>query len=278
MVKEINPVCKAITDLEIQGNEIGNLWYKKIKTEYKKTTNKNTQIIQSKKPNLLAIVILADIIDWYKLTEEQNPSEHTIGWKKKFKDDKLQKSYQNYANLFGVPKSTIKQAFDQLERMGLITREFRSIKVGDENFIVNNVMYIEPVPSEIKKITEEKYADLEYIKPDDYIKRFLSVPNKKIGSNYKLWLLLNKCTNYDIVGKYASELNYQIFLKTLYWKGVRYYVKRMNDFKCQQCTSKEKLAVHHTTYEHRGHDHLFWETTLVCLCNNCHKKTHNIIQ
>lgn len=155
MTNRIDTVCEEITKLKIHGNIVGNLWYSKIKTEYKKSINGKTQIIQSKKPNLLAISILADLIYWHKLTEERDEAGNTISWKKKFKGDKLQKSYQSYADFFDVPKSTVKQAFDQLERMKLIKREFRNIKVGKDKLPINNVMFIEVIPKNIESLSHD---------------------------------------------------------------------------------------------------------------------------
>lgn len=125
-----NLIVDAMGSINISGNIIPAIWYKTITKE-------------NGKPYLLAIVILADIVYWYRPSEVRDQGTgHILGWKKKFSDDLLRQSYQYYADLFGESKKTIKTAMDKLEKLQVIKREFRIVSYGD-GLICNNVMYVE---------------------------------------------------------------------------------------------------------------------------------------
>ncbi len=81
-------------------------------------------ILWLEQPDLLAINILLTVLYWYR------PLKSVIGYKQKFRSDKLQKS-NALRKLFGFSKERVKQAFDLLVDLGLITREFRNIKTED---------------------------------------------------------------------------------------------------------------------------------------------------
>lgn len=68
------------------------------------------------------------------------------------------------------------------------------------------------------------------------------------------------------------EMPYEDFLQTEYWAAIRGHVIDKIG-KCQVCTSRESLNVHHNTYEHRGQEYLHLED-LVVLCNRCHGCFH----
>src|SRR5882762_1908285 len=81
---------QSIGQLHFSGHIIPHTWYQHIK-------------LQSSKPDLLAIIILADIVYWYRPTQSKN--EHTgelLGFKQKFKADMLQRSSRAYAKLYGI--------------------------------------------------------------------------------------------------------------------------------------------------------------------------------
>lgn len=74
-----------------------------------------------------------------------------------------------------------------------------------------------------------------------------------------------------------NKLSYSDFLKTEYWKGIRHYKLYNANYKCALCNSKEKLNVHHKTYEHHGLEHIkkYADEDLIVLCNDCHEKFHD---
>ena len=125
-----NEIVDAMGSINISGNIIPAIWYKTITKE-------------NGKPYLLAIVILADIVYWYRPSEVRDQGTgHILGWKKKFSEDILRQSYQYYADLFGESKKTVKSAMDKLEQLHVIRREFRTVSYGD-GLVCNNVMYVE---------------------------------------------------------------------------------------------------------------------------------------
>ena len=135
-----NIIVDAMGSINISGNIIPAIWYKTITKE-------------NGKPYLLAIVILADIVYWYRPSEVRDQGTgHILGWKKKFSDDLLRQSYQYYADLFGESKKTIKTAMDKLEKLQVIKREFRIVSYGD-GLICNNVMYVELKPDMLYQLT-----------------------------------------------------------------------------------------------------------------------------
>jgi len=140
----MNRVSEQI--IKLQSTFTGNItpisWYKNIRKDGKRHLVDGT-----------AIAILADIMYWYRPVEVRDESTGRLkGYKQKFAADKLQKSYQSYAELLGVPKSEVKRAIDNLVRLNLITREFRNIKTK-EGLSINNVMFLEPILENIIKIS-----------------------------------------------------------------------------------------------------------------------------
>ena len=136
-----NYIVDAVGQMNISGNIVPNNWFYHI-------------LRNTGKPNLLAISILSEIVYWYRPTEIRDEiSGLTIGYKKKFKGDCLQKSYEQFGNKFGEGKQTVKRAFDCLENIGVIKRELRTIKVGAENKPHNNVMFIHLCPDVLNYIT-----------------------------------------------------------------------------------------------------------------------------
>ena len=136
----LNPVCEEVTSLHLEGNIVPDSWCKKI------TTGQG-------KPDFLAIMILADIWYWYRLTiVKDEETNEVVERRKKFKSDKLQKSYSRYALQFGVSKERVKESIDRLEELNLISREFRTIATK-ESLVLTNVLFLEPIVVSIKSIS-----------------------------------------------------------------------------------------------------------------------------
>src|SRR4051812_27257093 len=76
------------------------------------------------KPDLAAILILADIVYWHRSAPVYDETGMVVGYRKRFKSDLLQKSYSHYATLFGLSKRQVTDAIIRLERQGLIKRVF----------------------------------------------------------------------------------------------------------------------------------------------------------
>ena len=139
----VNRMCR----LQFTGNVIPSTWYHTIKKE-------------TGKPNLNAIIILADIVYWYKPTEIRDEGTgQVIGVRKKFKSDLLQRSYQQISEQFGISKKEATNAVVFLEKLGVVKRVFRTISMN--GIVVNNVLYLELIVDRLKELTypEETGAD-----------------------------------------------------------------------------------------------------------------------
>jgi DNA-binding Lrp family transcriptional regulator len=134
-----NTIVDENARLNISGNIIPQMWYKTI-------------VRDSGKPNLTAIIILADIVYWYKPTEirDENTGQ-VIAVKKKFKSDLLQRSYQQISEQFGISKKEATNAVIFLEKLGVIKRVFRTITIN--GLVINNVLYLELLVSRLKALT-----------------------------------------------------------------------------------------------------------------------------
>ena len=136
-----NSVVKAIGDINWSGNIIPRTWF-----EHKIFRYDNGKI------NLNAIVILSDIVYWYRpvinVSESTNKVESITS---KFKADKLQKTYSKWALNFGLSKRQVQEACYFLQERGLITIECRDVTI--EGVMYRNVTYFEPVVKKVAEIT-----------------------------------------------------------------------------------------------------------------------------
>ncbi|MBJ7555416.1 hypothetical protein [Marinomonas spartinae] len=135
----ITQTVAAIGRLGFTGNVTPKIWYKQIS-------------LPSGRPDHKAITLLSEILYWYRPTEIRDEyTGQVIGHRKKFSEDKLQRSYQSFADDFGMTKREVQDSLKRLRHAGLITLELRSKTVGG-NYIAN-LLYIEPVVFEIDRIT-----------------------------------------------------------------------------------------------------------------------------
>jgi len=140
------PIVDAIGHLDFRGVVIPHSWFKHIRTIHGA-------------PHPLAVMILADIIHYYKPTEKYDFETGRLTVHKKFRGQKLQRRNAEYAKMFGYSKSQVLRAVHQLVELGLITQEIvEQMMVGE--VVYNNVQYLEPVPERVAEIT--RYSpDLE---------------------------------------------------------------------------------------------------------------------
>ena len=120
----VNRMCR----LQFMGNVIPSTWYHTIKKE-------------TGKPNLNAIIILADIVYWYRPVEIRDEATGQLcGFKKKFQADILQRNYQQLADQFGITKRDAVNAIVELEKLGVVTRVFRTVNIKGQ--LYSNVMFL----------------------------------------------------------------------------------------------------------------------------------------
>ncbi len=134
-----NLIVDEVGTMNFTGNVIPMVWFKTIR-------------YPNGAPHNNAIHILADIVYWYRPKEERDEeSGQLIGMKKKFRDDYLQRSYDQMAETFGLSKKQATEAVKALENMGIIKRIFKTIQVRGQ--ILNNVLFIKWVPKRLYEVT-----------------------------------------------------------------------------------------------------------------------------
>ena len=134
-----NPIVDAVGTLELTGNLIPEYWY-------------YTIVNHKCKPNMNAIMILAEIVYWYRPTKVIDETNNKVTYKTKFKDkDFIQKSYQDFMHKFNLSRDQVHSALIFLEELRVIKRHFRNIpsSVG----LLSNVMFIELRPLELTQLT-----------------------------------------------------------------------------------------------------------------------------
>ena len=147
-----NKAVDMMSSLNITGNVIPVKWCHTIR-------------YPNGKPNLNAIMILSDIVYWYRPREIRDErTGSVIRLEKRFKADLLQRNYQDFADKFGLSKKQTKNAFDLLEELGIIYREFRILEIRGR--AINNVLYI---GLDVDKLRE--YTDNDYSNPDGAVSK-----------------------------------------------------------------------------------------------------------
>ncbi len=128
---------------------------------------------------------------------------------------------------------------------------------------------------------EQRKNNVEIIKKntDGYIESYLSpdnIWNDGMKNNKKIFNLKNDIyCDRERIKNYIKDMRYYDFLKTPYWKAIAERVKIKADFRCSLCNSNKNLSVHHRTYSIHG-DELYNMNELVCICQECHEKHHDI--
>lgn len=186
-----NNTVDAVGQIQFTGNIIPQVWYKTI-------------VKDNKKPYLLAICLLADIVYWYRPTElRDEKTGKFIGYAKKFKDKHmLQRSYDQFSDLYGESKRSITDAIVYLEKIGVIKRIFRTIEVGGMR--CNNVLFIDLFPDVLEKLT---YPEKEGSTPP--IPKYRGRGHKNeapLSQNIGGGVTLKRDTNTKITTKITTEI------------------------------------------------------------------------
>ena len=122
-------------------NSIPQAWYKTVR--------------QKKAPHAMAILILWELLYWYKWTEiRDEQSDRVIGYKKKFKADLLQRSYGDIAEKFGITKRQATDILYFLRDKGIVTLDLRTVTANGMK--ISNVLFIGLNPKKIAEISDER--------------------------------------------------------------------------------------------------------------------------
>lgn len=152
-----NPIVDKVAQMHFRGNVIPKVWFNIIKYE-------------NGKPNLVAIILLSEIVYWYRPVEIRDEEGCYVYYKRKFADEEfLQKSYKQISQELGVTMCQAKNAVIFLEKeIQVIKRHFRTVNAG-KGVVLPNVMFIELFPDKLQEITfhytvdvaKEGYPNLE---------------------------------------------------------------------------------------------------------------------
>lgn len=154
LFKTGNEIVDQMGRLQITGNIIPAAWYRTICRD-------------TGKPYLTAIVILSDIVYWYRPVEVRDEgSGQLLGFRKKFKSDLLQRSYQQMADQFGISKRDATNAIVELEKLGVIKRVFRNLELNGQ--IVPNVLFLKLDVDRLKHLTFPEENDETREKKQQY--------------------------------------------------------------------------------------------------------------
>ena len=137
MTTRLPTIVEEIGRIHFEGNIIPHPWYQHI-------------TLESGKPDLPAIIILAEIIYWYRPIQTLDKRGKPLRCKH-FDGDMFQCSAAYFEAKFGFTKTQARRAIARLEEGGLIRREFRDVVI--QGILRNNITFVEPVPLAIMAIT-----------------------------------------------------------------------------------------------------------------------------
>jgi hypothetical protein len=150
--KGLTNTVSAMQKLNFSGNIIPRTWRHWIKRENGKVHH-------------TAIDVLAELIYWYRPIEVvDEKTGNVVEWRKKFKADKLQKSYQDLSDSLGHTKRQSMAAVKWLEAKGYISTEFRHFSWG------SNILYIDIDPQVIQTVTFNIPKDPKNLNPKQNLK------------------------------------------------------------------------------------------------------------
>lgn len=102
MLKTGNETTDSLIGVRFTGNVIHQNWYKTI-------------LMDNGKPDAISIMILADIVYWYRPSEIRDEiTGRTIGFSKKFKSDLLQRTYESFSEQMGFTKRQVQESIKRL--------------------------------------------------------------------------------------------------------------------------------------------------------------------
>ena len=137
--KDLPQAVQKMQDFSLTGNIVPMHWFQSI-------------TFDNGKPDTNSILILSDIVYWYRPTEVRDERSGAIlGYKKKFAEDLLKRSYSDLEAHFGISKKQCQESLRRLEEKGIIKRVFRTLDTSAGR--QNNVMYIDLDPNVLKTFT-----------------------------------------------------------------------------------------------------------------------------
>jgi len=181
-----NQTTVEMASFGVEGNIIDHSWYHIIKHKNGKTDTN-------------AIIILSDLVYWYKPVHriDENTGEHKIY--KKFKEDILQRSYAEMEKMFGFTKDQSRTALETLESLGIAERVTRTIDINGVK--VSNILFIRFNHHKLSYLMKEHYENAAELKKSISLS---VITDKGIGYNPQASRL--KPSNTDTSTQNTSEL------------------------------------------------------------------------
>ena len=141
-VAALPPVVAEIGKIHFEGNIIPHPWYQRI-------------TLESGKPDLPAIILLAEIIYWYRPYQTLDKRGKPL-LRKHFDGDMFQCTAAYFVSKLGLTKDQTRKALKRLEDAGYIRREYRDIV--QQGILRNCIMFVEPIPLAILAIAHTAVA------------------------------------------------------------------------------------------------------------------------
>lgn len=135
-------VVAAIGNMSFEGNIVPHAWFQH-----------DLLKLPSGKPHTVAILLLADIVYWYRPVQERDEITNQLkSMQQKFSQGTMYKPYQEWADYFGFTKRQVQDAIAFLKQNGLITLEIKPL-ILDNGHVTNNVPWIAPIPEHLAEIS-----------------------------------------------------------------------------------------------------------------------------
>ena len=90
--------------------------------------------------DLKLIILAEEIIYWYKPQKKTDPITGDVSFCHKFSGSVWQTTYKHFKEKFGFSQDTIRRKVVILENLGIIKREFRTVRFCGTDF--NNILFI----------------------------------------------------------------------------------------------------------------------------------------
>ncbi len=182
-----NPTVDWMGRMQLTGYVVPISWYRTIRKP-------------NGRSNLAAVLILADIVYWYRAVEVRDEMAGQFIIREKPQMDILQRSCQELADQFGLTRRGVRNTITELEQMGVIrqisqTQELDSRASSDVLFLELNVDVLMKLtyPGELKEVlpeAKERWPPLQsgsmnsYQKTEELVKEQISYDALKMDYPY----------------------------------------------------------------------------------------------
>lgn len=133
-----NPTVDRMGCMQLTGYVIPVSWYRTIRKP-------------NGRSNLAAVLILADIVYWYRAVEVRDEMAGRFIIREKLQTDTLQRSCQELADQFGLTRRGVRNTITELEQMGVIRRISQT--QGLDSRAGSDVMFLELNMDVLMKLT-----------------------------------------------------------------------------------------------------------------------------